>query len=449
MRCLSELVASFQFLKVYSFGEVSMGIFMKTFLGVLVFAGVVLSLLACIILLTVGRGRNKVNQLLAIVLFTVGLEAFFKLLFLAEVMTEISTYFKFVVPLFYLIPPSIYIYTSVVLYGSVNKKNLWLHLLPSVLIAIFALLIFFFLDVKGYEHVQFVANDRQSVFTIDSGAIFLWLHFVTRIAQGFVYLFFQCRLIFRFYREVMSDTDQFRKIFRWVCVLTVMEITLYIFMLLFYILVILGFGNLGQTVNMLFLVLCVCYVIFPFYLYLSPSLLYGGGEGRMMLDQEIETVAQGVVENTVPVEFEKAANPQHKNTENPVSSVKVVISPYTADNLDEFRERFEKVVIGTGLFRQQGLKVQDVSGLCDIPPRALSYLLATVYKKGFNDFINECRIDYVADRLIKDDWKDLTLEGLGFEAGFSSRTTFFIAFKKNKQVNPTQYLHMHNLRLLK
>ena len=75
-----------------------MGGYMKTFLGVLIFSGVVLSLLACIILLTVGKGRNRINQLLAIVLFTVGLEAFFKILFLAEITTEISTYFKFVVP---------------------------------------------------------------------------------------------------------------------------------------------------------------------------------------------------------------------------------------------------------------------------------------------------------------------------------------------------------------
>lgn len=424
-----------------------MGIFMKTFLSVLVFAGVVLSCLACVILLTVGRGRSRVNQLLAVVLFTVGLEAFFKLLFLTDIMTEVSTYFKFVVPVFYLIPPSIYIYTSVVLYGSINKKNLWLHLLPSILIAILALIIFILLDVHGYEHVQFVANDRKSVFTIDSGVIFLWLHFVTRIAQGFTYLFFQCRLIFRFYKNVMSTTDQFKKIFKWVLVLTFMEIALYVFTLLFYILVVLGFGNWGYTVNVFFLLLCVCYVVFPFYLYLSPSLLYGGGEGRVVLDCEIKTVYDFSL-NDVQDDSEEE-NLHHQDSESLIVSSKPTLSPYSTDNLEEFRDRFERVVVDTGLFRRQGLKVQDVSVLCEIPPRALSYLLATVYKKGFNDFINEWRIEYVADRLIKDDWKDLTLEGLAFEAGFSSRTTFFIAFKKYKLVNPTQYLQMHHLRLLK
>lgn len=414
---------------------------MKTFLGGLVFSGVVLSFLACIILLTVGKGRRGVSQLLALVLFTVGFEAFFKLLFLAGIMTEISTYFKFVVPVFYLIPPSIYIYTTVVLYGAIKKKNLWLHLLPAALISLIALIIYFVLDVRGYEHVRFVANDRRSVFTIDSGAVFLWLHFITRLAQGCLYLFFQAKLIFRFYRDVLPGTDRFRKIFKWVLVLTFMEVALYVFMLLFYVLAILGFNSWVSAVNICFLVLCVCYVVFPIYLYLSPSLLYRGEE--LLVLSHSEKKSEHIVSVDEVLADPGALAAPVEDFDALASTAKPMQSPYGAEDLEIYKERFERVVVDTGLFRRQGLKVQDVAEQCDIPPRALSYLLTNVYKRGFNDFINEWRIEYVADRLIKDDWKDLTLEGLAFEAGFSSRTTFFMAFKKYKQVNPTQYLHLH------
>jgi AraC-like DNA-binding protein len=36
--------------------------------------------------------------------------------------------------------------------------------------------------------------------------------------------------------------------------------------------------------------------------------------------------------------------------------------------------------------------------------------------------------------------KELTIESICTDAGFSSRTTFFIAFKKHTGMTPTQYL---------
>jgi len=404
---------------------------MKTVFGALIFSGVILSFLASIILITVGKGRSRINQLLAVVLFTVGLDAFFKILFLANVMTEMSAYFKFVVPVFYLIPPSIYIYSYVALYGTINLKRLWLHLLPSVLIAISALVFFFLLDKKGYEFIQLVADDRRSVFTVEAGTIFLGVQFLTRTLQGFIYLFLQCRLIYRYHRRVERSSWQTRKIYHWVLVLTFTEISLFVFMLLYHILILQGQVTLGYIVNLGLSVLCVCYIGFPIYLYLSPSLLYGGG-----------TLTPGITElhQDIPAETVTLQEAQEKQL---VIMEKSNTSPYTDEDILEYKYRLEHIIVETKLFRTQGLKVQEVARVCEIPPRALSYLLATVYNKGFNDFINECRIDYVVDRLTKDDWKDLTLEGLGFEAGFSSRTTFFIAFKKYKMVNPTKYIQMH------
>ena len=69
----------------------------------------------------------------------------------------------------------------------------------------------------------------------------------------------------------------------------------------------------------------------------------------------------------------------------------------------------------------------------------LSYVLNTYYKQRFNDFINQYRVNYVLGLLKEMDWKNMKLEALGAEAGFSSRTTFFVTFKKVTGLTPAEY----------
>jgi AraC-like DNA-binding protein len=432
-------------------GQIGLGFFMRIFLVMLVFSGIVLSFLAGVLLLTTGKYKRRANQLLAIVFFSVGFDAVCNLLFLTRVVLDFPVYLKLIVPLYYLIPPCIYLYICITLGVPGKKRYLWLHLIPSGIIAIETLLFFFFRDIRHYGTIQFLFVDHNSIFKVDPDPVSLWLHFLNRSMQGLTYLVFQCVLVFKVYKSniVTAGPFKFTEIFNWVLVLTFAELIFYMATSVFYCIALLNLGK-SQTMirlsNGSLLLICISYFIVSVYLYFSPSLLYGWADHAGAGEQsEIESsiladhITEGLEETDHVIAVNEKVDIVPEN----------VVAPYDDTVLSEFKYRFEKEVIGAGLFRQQGLKVQEVSLLCDIPPRALSYLLTNIYNKGFNDFINECRIDYVVDRLIKDDWKGLTLEGLAFESGFSSRTTFFLAFKKNKFVNPTQYLQMHNSGLLK
>lgn len=100
----------------------------------------------------------------------------------------------------------------------------------------------------------------------------------------------------------------------------------------------------------------------------------------------------------------------------------------------------ESHLVDAKLFRQTGLTLSILSALIEVPTHKLSELFNQHYGVNFNVYVNKLRIDYVLQRLNNGDWKQLTLEAIGTDAGFSSRNTFFIAFKKVTGLTPSAYL---------
>lgn len=58
---------------------------------------------------------------------------------------------------------------------------------------------------------------------------------------------------------------------------------------------------------------------------------------------------------------------------------------------------------------------------------------------NFNNFINGYRIQHILDHFRADKWEQLSLEGIGLEAGFRSRSTVNKAFKKYTGKPPPLY----------
>ena len=89
------------------------------------------------------------------------------------------------------------------------------------------------------------------------------------------------------------------------------------------------------------------------------------------------------------------------------------------------------------LYIDANLKLPDVAKEMNVLPHKLSQVLNDNLKKSFTNFINEYRIKE-AKELIKTDDK-LTLEAIGYECGFNSKSTFYSAFKKYSGKTPSQF----------
>ena len=88
-------------------------------------------------------------------------------------------------------------------------------------------------------------------------------------------------------------------------------------------------------------------------------------------------------------------------------------------------------------FTNQKLKLDDLAVQAGLSKHILSKLLNEEYQYGFAHYVKEFRVMEAKQLIsIRD---ELSLEGIGFEAGFSSKSSFFETFKKITNVTPSEY----------
>ena len=60
-------------------------------------------------------------------------------------------------------------------------------------------------------------------------------------------------------------------------------------------------------------------------------------------------------------------------------------------------------------------------------------------KMNFNRFINELRVEEARNLLVNPKNDHLTIEGIGYQAGFKSKTVFNTFFKSTVGITPSVY----------
>ncbi len=88
-------------------------------------------------------------------------------------------------------------------------------------------------------------------------------------------------------------------------------------------------------------------------------------------------------------------------------------------------------------YTQSKLKLSDLASQIDCSPHLLSKILNQAYSGGFAQFVNEYRVE--ASKQLLRTRKDLSIEGIGYEAGFNSKSSFYATFKKIAGCTPKQF----------
>jgi AraC-like DNA-binding protein len=90
-------------------------------------------------------------------------------------------------------------------------------------------------------------------------------------------------------------------------------------------------------------------------------------------------------------------------------------------------------------YLEGNLSVAQVAEQLNLSRHALTEVLNTVIGKNFYQFVNEYRINLAKKMLCDKNYDNYSIEAIGFECGFNSKSTFFTVFKSFSGLTPMQY----------
>ena len=100
---------------------------------------------------------------------------------------------------------------------------------------------------------------------------------------------------------------------------------------------------------------------------------------------------------------------------------------------------FEKFIKQDKNYLDSNLSLEMAAKHLNINKSHLSRIINSELGKNFSDYVNELRIEEAKSYLANPEFFNYTLEAIGLEAGFNSKTAFNNAFKKFTETTPSDY----------
>lgn len=390
---------------------------MSTIGYTLVIAGVIFCFLIAILLWRFSYKGGIQQKLLSLIFLIIGWYAFTYLLVAKGWFIYWPFIFRLGMPFYYLVPPFALFYCQLVLKERkvISPRAYFIHGIPFM-VALVDLIVYY---IKNYDQLdaimQQILADPVNSYFVGSGFIPASMHYQGRAIQGPIYVV----LLGLLFYKVLKSTSTLhidKTSLRWLSILYSFLAINYFWM--FYSTFIQPSSTYPVLDKgmMLALILIICFFVLSIRPFFSPFIIYH--------DKKEETL--DVLHSQHPI-----------STEEVLTVKKILLS---AERVLEIASAMDQAMSDQYLFKKLN-KIGELGTYLNLSPRYLSYVLSKHYVLNFNDYINSFRINYVIQLMENEQYKHFTLEGLAREAGFSSRTTFFTAFKKQLGVNPTQYLN--------
>jgi AraC-like DNA-binding protein len=322
--------------------------------------------------------------------------------------------FKTGLPLNFLIAPCSYLYVRAVLLNEKKfQKRDVIHLIPFFIVLI-NYIPFYLLPVN--EKVTVIQNSLNywpDTFKYQAGFLPENFSILFRLILAIIYLVLQWNLILS-YKKVHKESSiqiQISNVLKWLKLFTITSTVIF-------------FGIIGFMLTVFFL---------PSYynddlLMQIPSLLVSVGffvmAAYLLTHPEILSGLPFVKYKEVPSD---------------VINDKSYMFTYINEDYKLEMERIVDYFKTEKPYLNKDLNINQVSVALAIPSRELSYIINNHFGQRFNDFLNKYRIEYITKKINKEYLSNYTIEGIASEAGFASKSTFNLAFKKYHQCTPTEY----------
>jgi AraC-like DNA-binding protein len=325
--------------------------------------------------------------------------------------------------LFYLIGPMLYWYIRSLLKDNahLNKKDFW-HLLPMLIFLLTSLPHVLMPYANKLRIATKIVEDPDYLGTYHATAIYEFISpsvvFLSRPLLILCYTIFSIIFFIRWVRQRGTSYILSRQYFMtgWIIVLLgfTFLLTLSHSLMVFKTYVMKDSGlffslNLLQILSISGL---TGLIISPFFF---PRILYG-------LPRLPET------EKTMKINGEEHDSPQEESKRHTLN--------FESEYLQYIGQKADACMKELQPYLHADFNLTQLSVLIHIPVHHLTYYFREEKKQSFHDYRDIWRINH-AEKLISEGMAtEITLEAIGLQSGFSTRNTFFTAFKKAEGISP-------------
>lgn len=414
-----------------------------SFYIILVFSGIILGLLSICILLFANKTHRHANRLLAFCTFLLVIGISVNALLKTDFLINYPHFFRASSPLLYMFMPCVYLYIrSVVKDETGFKKWDWLNFIPAFL-HFCELLPFYILSTDAKRHfITTVLSDPSKLNKLASYMLSPYVHNIIKSVLGVIYMLFALRLLAKNKISISRRSpDHYKNTYRWLLTLASTVLFMYVLNLVFLFIPM----NDALEINILMTITVSVIYFLCIYLFFVPTILFGLPIVRreLIMNQTTTGVPSSQVTPS-PVTTIKTNGMEKKELvvagieDQKEGHAGIEVNEDRYSYLEAYKPVLEMHLESAKPYLKQGYSINDLSKETGIPLHHLTALLNKGYHERFNDFINKLRLDQL-EKNFDPEWKKLTLEGIGKEVGFNSRTTFYNAIKKHRGLSPSAF----------
>jgi AraC-like DNA-binding protein len=398
---------------------------MNLFYEIVLLSTATLGLVSTVSLLV--RARSSLLLSVLFIVFTFSISGFSFLVFcnIRGVIPDTVFLIRTLFPLYYFVPPAIYLYMKYYLYDQprLNKKDL-LHFVPISLHVLYTIPLYIEIARNpGFFSTMLKESELGSTF-YNGGFLPDYIHELFRVALSTFYIYLGTQLFFsRKLREFTRlNKDIFPASISWIKVFIVTVILFSVFATIIKVQIFFFEGKLLLTQSgLLVFGMLFWYDLLILYALINPIVLFGLPHFQKIM--EVKPFGNS------PIELQKQGEQELDESE--MAKARILVTLMN-DYISEHQP-----------FRNPGFNLTELSKSIKVPEYHLYYIFRHIIKKSFVEFRNELRVAHVIQNLKKDMSDIITIEAIGADAGFNSRATFFTAFKRYTGMTPTQYLNSH------
>jgi YesN/AraC family two-component response regulator len=109
------------------------------------------------------------------------------------------------------------------------------------------------------------------------------------------------------------------------------------------------------------------------------------------------------------------------------------------EKLQQYKEQLLKLMETDKPYLDSDLTLPKLAKMLPLNTYQTSYVINICFNENFYTYINRYRVEECKRMLESNEYNNLSILGIGFEAGFNSKTAFNTSFKKRIGLSPREY----------